>query len=88
MQRRYDRLIACALHRLCCIGAVCVALALGGAEAAADDHPAPPDAGGAAPQLPPPGLFGWFNPATAPFIPVPLIGTDPNSGTTLGLLPV
>jgi hypothetical protein len=30
----------------------------------------------------------WFNPATAPFIPVPLISVDPDSGTTLGLLPV
>jgi hypothetical protein len=29
----------------------------------------------------------WFNPATAPFIPVPLITTDPNSGTTVGVLP-
>jgi outer membrane protein assembly factor BamA len=80
-------LIACALHRLCCSGAVCVALVLGGADCVADEHPAP-DAGGAAPQLPPPGFSQWFNPATAPFIPVPLIGTDPNSGTTLGLLPV
>ncbi len=80
-------MIACALHRICCTGGLCLALALGAADSAADDHPAP-DAGGAAPQLPPPGLSGWFNPATAPFIPVPLIGTDPNSGTTLGLLPV
>ena len=32
-------------------------------------------------------LTRWFNPATAPFIPVPLIGTDPDSGTTLGILP-
>jgi hypothetical protein len=80
-------LIACALHRLCCTGAVCVALVVGGADCVADEHPAP-DAGGAAPQLPPPGFSQWFNPATAPFIPVPLIGTDPNSGTTLGLLPV
>ena len=30
----------------------------------------------------------WLDPSTAPFIPVPLIGSDPNSGTTLGLLPV
>jgi len=30
----------------------------------------------------------WLNPATAPFLPVPLVGADPNSGTTLGLLPV
>lgn len=33
------------------------------------------------------GLARWINPATAPFIPVPVIGTDPNSGTTLGILP-
>ncbi len=40
-------------------------------------------------EAPPPGnwLTRWFNPETAPFIPVPLIGTDPNSGTTLGVLP-
>jgi hypothetical protein len=43
--------------------------------------------------LPPPaptapsGLSKWLNPETAPFIPVPLIGVDPNSGTTLGLIP-
>jgi surface antigen Omp85-like protein len=80
-------LIAGALHRLCCFGASYLALALGSATCMADNPPAP-DAGGATPQLPPPGLSGWFNPATAPFIPVPLIGTDPNSGTTLGVLPV
>ncbi len=34
-----------------------------------------------------PGWTKWFNPATAPFIPVPLISTDPNSGTTIGLIP-
>jgi hypothetical protein len=41
-------------------------------------------------QPPPPapsGLSKWLNPDTAPFIPVPLIGVDPNSGTTLGLIP-
>ncbi|HMA00621.1 MAG TPA: BamA/TamA family outer membrane protein [Steroidobacteraceae bacterium] len=64
---------------------MCIASTLGSADCVADDRP--PDAGGAAPQLPP-AAPGWFNPATAPFIPVPLIGTDPNSGTTLGLLPV
>ena len=31
---------------------------------------------------------GWLNPATAPLIPVPSIGTDPNGGTTIGVLPV
>jgi hypothetical protein len=42
------------------------------------------------PATPPPstGLARWLDPATAPFLPVPLIGADPDSGTTLGLLPV
>jgi hypothetical protein len=30
----------------------------------------------------------WFNPSTAPFLPVPEIATDPDSGTTVGLLAV
>jgi hypothetical protein len=45
---------------------------------------APPEVKEPAPEA---GLARWFNPATAPFIPVPLIGTDPDSGTTLGVLP-
>jgi hypothetical protein len=39
------------------------------------------------PAVPPTGLWKWFDPATAPFIPVPLISVDPDSGTTLGLIP-
>ena len=45
-------------------------------------------------QIPPPPAEGtawwkkWFDPATAPFLPVPLISQDPNSGLTLGLIPV
>ena len=35
----------------------------------------------------PSGLARWLDPATAPFIPVPEIDVDPNSGTTLGLIP-
>ena len=35
----------------------------------------------------PPWLVRWLDPATAPFIPVPEIDVDPNSGTTLGLIP-
>jgi hypothetical protein len=34
------------------------------------------------------GMSSWFNPSTAPFIPIPEIGVDPDSGTTVGLLPV
>lgn len=33
------------------------------------------------------GIGRWLNPATAPFIPIPEIDTDPYSGTTLGLIP-
>lgn len=40
------------------------------------------------PRSPRTGLARWFDPATAPFLPIPLIGADPDSGTTLGLLPV
>jgi hypothetical protein len=32
-------------------------------------------------------LTRWVDPKEAPFIPVPYIGTDPNSGTTLGVIP-
>jgi len=39
------------------------------------------------PPAPPTGLAKWLDPATAPFIPVPLISVDPDSGTTLGLIP-
>ncbi len=51
-----------------------------------------PDANGAqlptpSPAAPPTGLARWFNPGTAPFIPVPEIGHDPNGGTTLGMIP-
>lgn len=41
----------------------------------------------ATPPAPTPAWTKWFNPDTAPFIPVPLISTDPNSGLTLGLIP-
>jgi hypothetical protein len=39
------------------------------------------------PAPPSTGFSRWFNPATAPFIPVPEIATDPNAGTTLGIIP-
>lgn len=32
-------------------------------------------------------LSRWLNPKTSPFIPIPEIGVDPNSGTTLGVIP-
>src|SRR5229473_3838876 len=33
-------------------------------------------------------LADWFDPRTSPFIPLPEVATDPNGGTTVGLLPV
>jgi hypothetical protein len=54
--------------------------------------PVPP---GKAPQSvpkPPPaepgaGVSRWFNPATAPFIPIPEVAADPDNGTTVGIIP-
>jgi hypothetical protein len=58
--------------------------------ALSDDLPPPAPAPGPI-EPPQPGhlnwLTRWFNPATAPFIPVPEIAVDPDSGTTLGLIP-
>ncbi|MBV9698276.1 MAG: hypothetical protein JO005_15240, partial [Gammaproteobacteria bacterium] len=34
------------------------------------------------------GRARLFDPASAPFVPVPEIDLDPNAGTTLGLIPV
>jgi surface antigen Omp85-like protein len=51
-----------------------------GAQVLGSPIPAPPPA-------PTPAWTKWFNPETAPFIPVPLISADPNSGLTLGLIP-
>jgi hypothetical protein len=54
-----------------------------------DDAEVPtPDAGGAQPTAPSASLGAkhWYN--ELPFIPVPEIGSDPDSGTTLGVLPV
>jgi hypothetical protein len=50
--------------------------------------PPPPDAGGVQPQAPSPtlGERHWYE--QLPFLPVPEIGSDPNGGTTVGLLPV
>ncbi len=78
------------MSRLRLAALLCVVLAGG---ASADEPPAnPTDAPTTGPIAPPPpkppqGLWKWFNPATAPFIPVPEIGVDPDSGTTLGVIP-
>jgi hypothetical protein len=39
------------------------------------------------PQPPNAGKSRWYDVSSWPFIPVPLIGVDPNSGTTVGVIP-
>lgn len=67
-----------------------VLLSAAASAATPEDGPAKTPAPGPippAPAVPKKGLARWFNPATAPFIPVPEIAVDPDSGTTLGLIP-
>ena len=52
------------------------------------DVPPAPDAGGTSPTAPPQDLGHWYDLSNLPFLPVPDIGADPNSGTTVGILPV
>ena len=70
---------------------LCVAALSGGlAWAAEEEADVPtPDASGVQPAAPPPmASKSWFNPENLPFLPVPEIGQDPDSGLTLGILPV
>ena len=49
---------------------------------------APPATAAAEEAKAPSGLARWFDPDTAPFLPVPEIDTSPSSGVTLGLIAV
>ncbi|HYL03993.1 MAG TPA: BamA/TamA family outer membrane protein [Steroidobacteraceae bacterium] len=73
------------------LASACLLASLGVAAARADVPAAaePPQPAATAPPAPAPptGLRRWLDPATAPFIPIPEIDTDPYSGTTLGLIP-
>jgi Omp85 superfamily domain len=53
-----------------------------GSEPPAGPLPAPPP-----PSPAKPAWTKWFNPETAPFLPIPEIAQDPNGGLTLGLIP-
>jgi hypothetical protein len=71
--------------RLLLLGVAAVLLV---AQAQADALPeGPPNPSGTDQPAPPTGWSRWFNPATAPFIPIPEIAVDPENGTTLGLIP-
>jgi surface antigen Omp85-like protein len=69
-----------------CAAACALALLVAAYGARADESAPAPAA--AAPVAPPPsGLTRWFDPANAPFIPIPEIDTEPHSGLTLGVIP-
>jgi surface antigen Omp85-like protein len=53
-----------------------------GSQAPAGPLPVPPP-----PSPAKPAWTKWFNPETAPFIPIPEIAQDPNGGLTIGLIP-
>jgi hypothetical protein len=75
--------------RFICGGVAALLLATSSWADSPDDAQVPaPDAGGARPEAPSQSLSEkhWYN--ELPFIPVPEIGSDPDSGTTLGILPV
>jgi hypothetical protein len=63
-------------------------LSICGASVADPGEITAPDAGGTPPPAPPPpsAVGPWYN--NLPFLPIPEIGSDPNGGTTVGLLPV
>jgi hypothetical protein len=78
--------VARAWHRLLRGCAILLALPWAALADDAAQSPGPPnDVQATAPRT---GFSSWFNPATAPFIPIPSIGVDPDSGTTVGILPV
>jgi Omp85 superfamily domain len=54
---------------------------------AASPPAAPTPAAPTPAEAPPQGIWRWLNPSTAPFLPIPEIDVDPNSGTTVGLIP-
>ncbi len=69
----------------CLLASLGIATARAAAPAPGDAPP--PEAAAPPAPAPPTGLRRWLDPATAPFIPIPEIDTDPYSGTTLGLIP-
>ncbi len=76
---------------LALLGAAPAARSSAPSDAGVDDTPPPQpvlDAAAPAPgDAATAGKSSWFDPSRLPFIPVPLIGVDPNSGTTVGVIP-
>ncbi|HEX4242354.1 MAG TPA: BamA/TamA family outer membrane protein [Steroidobacteraceae bacterium] len=78
------------MRRSACLWLTCALLTAHAWSLDADPDPTAAPAPGPlppAPAAPKKGLARWFDPSTAPFIPVPEIAVDPDSGTTLGVIP-
>jgi len=94
LTQQLARACSAALRYLACLTALVLVLS---PATRADTAQDPADPGDKAPPGPipvpaaaaPPSWWQkWLDPATAPFLPVPLISEDPNSGLTVGLIPV
>jgi hypothetical protein len=85
--RRLRHPAACALLAFV-LGAGARTLPAADADPGVDDTPPPqPVLDTAATPPPDAGKSRWYDVSKWPFIPVPLIGVDPNSGTTVGVIP-
>ena len=85
MQRRSVRKGGVATAAVLLIGALAAPPPLLAQEVPEGSAPLPPVVP-PAPQTTPGGIARWLNPATAPFIPIPEIDVDPQSGVTLGII--
>jgi hypothetical protein len=72
-----------AILGVACAGSLALTQAVHGADVEAPSTSTPPPA----PAAPSATSGGWFDVSTWPVIPVPLVGVDPDSGVTLGILP-
>ena len=84
MGRRRQRKVGAAAGAVAVLWLLAAGSSVADGQAAADNVP-PAPAAPPAPVNPPSGIARWLNPATAPFIPIPEIDVDPQSGVTLGV---
>jgi hypothetical protein len=86
IRRRRTKDGGAALGALAVVGLLAAASDAAGQEAPQASGVAPAPVAPPAGANPPSGVARWLNPATAPFIPIPEIDVDPQSGVTLGVI--
>ncbi|HVW70758.1 MAG TPA: hypothetical protein VHB68_17390, partial [Steroidobacteraceae bacterium] len=70
------------------VALLCLFAAQGALADEPGDVPAPDAAGTPIPKPSPEQVAHWYDLSRLPFLPVPEVGSDPNGGTTVGILPV